>query len=67
WTLGEFLYQIFDHQMVSSFLRRHGKYTLSDILTCWMTSPDGVLPAYDPNLANMYCADTPYSEIRPVR
>ncbi|KAJ7321064.1 hypothetical protein DFH08DRAFT_818878 [Mycena albidolilacea] len=80
WTLGEFLHQIFDHQgrdgsrsqthaqMIRSFLGGHGKYTPSDILTCWMTSPDDiVLAAYDPNLAKIYSSDTPYPEIGPVR
>ncbi|KAJ7785593.1 hypothetical protein B0H14DRAFT_3583865 [Mycena olivaceomarginata] len=79
WTLGEFLHQIFDHQgrdgsrsqthaqMVRSFLGGYGKYAPSDILTCWMTSPDGILAAYDPNLAKMYSSDTPYTEIGPVR
>jgi hypothetical protein len=76
WTLGEFLHQIFDHQgrdgsrsqthaqMVRSFLGGYGKYAPSDILTCWMTSPDGILAAYDPNLAKMY-SDMPYTEIGP--
>lgn len=76
WTLGEFLYKVFDHQgregsrsqthaqMVSSFLGGKGNYTPSDILTCWMSSPDGVLPAHD---SRMYSTDTPYTEIRPVR
>ncbi|KAJ6448308.1 hypothetical protein C8R45DRAFT_1224727 [Mycena sanguinolenta] len=32
-----------------------------------MASPDGVLSAHDPNLADMYSTDTPYTEIRPVR
>ncbi|KAJ7711345.1 hypothetical protein B0H14DRAFT_2167098, partial [Mycena olivaceomarginata] len=78
WTLGEFLHQIFDHQgrngsrsqthaqMVHPFFG-HGKYTPSNILTCWMTSPGGILAAYDPNLAKMYSSDTPYTEIGPVR
>ncbi|KAJ7891465.1 hypothetical protein B0H13DRAFT_1625931 [Mycena leptocephala] len=79
WTLGEFLYQIFDHrgrngsrdqthaQMVKSFLGGKGKYTPSDILAFWMSSPDGVLHAHDPDLANMFSTDTPYTEIGPVR
>jgi hypothetical protein len=79
WTLGEFLYQIFDHrgrdasrgqthaQMVKSFLGGKGKYTPSDIIAFWMSSPDGVLHAHDPDLANMFSTDTPYTEIRPVR
>ncbi|KAJ6480404.1 hypothetical protein C8R45DRAFT_1155471 [Mycena sanguinolenta] len=79
WTLGEFLYRVFDHQgrqgsrspshaqIVSLFLAGRGTYTVSDILSCWMASPDGVLSAHDPNLADMYSTDTPYTEIRPVR
>ncbi|KAJ7354353.1 hypothetical protein DFH08DRAFT_773532 [Mycena albidolilacea] len=76
WTLGEFLYKVFNHQgregsrtqthaqMVSSFLGGQGNYTPSHILTCWMSSPDGVLPAHD---SRMYSTHTPYTEIRPVR
>ncbi|KAJ6625297.1 hypothetical protein B0H10DRAFT_2161892 [Mycena sp. CBHHK59/15] len=79
WTLGEFLYKIFDHQgrdgsrsqkhaqMVKSFLRGQGNYTPSHILICWMSSPDGVLHAHDPHLADMYSANTPYTEIGPIR
>ncbi|KAJ7911157.1 hypothetical protein B0H13DRAFT_2328599 [Mycena leptocephala] len=32
-----------------------------------MSSPDGVLHAHDPDLANMFSTDTPYTEIGPVR
>ncbi|KAJ7609777.1 hypothetical protein DFH06DRAFT_1346255 [Mycena polygramma] len=79
WTLGEFLYNVFDHQgrdgsrsqkqaqMVSSFLGGQGRYRASDILTCWMSSPDGVLHAHDPHLTEMYSTDTPFTEIGPVR
>ncbi|KAJ7736645.1 hypothetical protein B0H16DRAFT_1206577, partial [Mycena metata] len=53
WTLGEFLYKTFDHQgrdssrsqphaqVVKAFLGGHGRHIPSDILTCWMMSPDG--------------------------
>ncbi|KAJ7104701.1 hypothetical protein C8R44DRAFT_542106, partial [Mycena epipterygia] len=79
WTLGEFLFMIFDHQgregsrsqthaqMVKSFLGGTANYTPSDILTCWMTSPDGVLHAYSPDSADMYSTETPYTQIGPVR
>ncbi|KAJ6468897.1 hypothetical protein C8R45DRAFT_1078905 [Mycena sanguinolenta] len=70
WTLGEFLYRLFDHQgrdgsrtrtqsqMVSTFLAGHAKFTPSDILAFWMASPDGVLAAHDPNLADIYTASS---------
>ncbi|KAJ7690965.1 hypothetical protein B0H17DRAFT_910637, partial [Mycena rosella] len=79
WTLGEFLYNTFQHlgrsgnrsqrhaQMVKSFLGGLGTHTPSDILTCWMTSPDGVLPAHSPHLDDMYSTEKFYTDIRPVR
>ncbi|KAJ6472324.1 hypothetical protein C8R47DRAFT_1324704 [Mycena vitilis] len=79
WSLGEFMYNIFRStgreakpsqthaQMVSAFLAGRGKFKPSGILTCWMKSSDGVLPADSPHLAQMYSADIPYTEIGPVR
>ncbi|KAJ7083421.1 hypothetical protein C8R44DRAFT_722063 [Mycena epipterygia] len=70
---------IFDHQgregsrsrthaqMVTTFLGGTANYMPSDILTCWMTSPDGVLNAYSPDWADMYSSETPYTQIEPVR
>ncbi|KAJ6616165.1 hypothetical protein B0H10DRAFT_1949369 [Mycena sp. CBHHK59/15] len=58
WTLGEFLHRLFRRneqevgprrsqhsQMVSKFLTGGCDYSTSDILTSWMTSPYGSLPA----------------------
>ncbi|KAJ7118583.1 hypothetical protein C8R43DRAFT_901373 [Mycena crocata] len=79
WSLGEFLYKIFEHQgrdgsrsqthaqMVKAFLGGRGKYTPSDILTFWMASPDGVLHEHCPDWDNMYSTVTPYAEIGPIR
>ncbi|KAJ7147592.1 hypothetical protein C8R43DRAFT_889597 [Mycena crocata] len=79
WTLGEFLHKIFQPQgrdgnrsqkhaqMVSAFLGGQGRYKPSDLLTFWMTSPDGILHVHSPHLADMYLTKTSYTEIGPVR
>ncbi|KAJ6602367.1 hypothetical protein B0H10DRAFT_1958115 [Mycena sp. CBHHK59/15] len=79
WSLGEFLYNIFrltgrdanrpqtHAQMVATFLGGRGMFKPSAILSCWMTSSDGVLLADSPHLANMYSMDTPYMDIGPIR
>ncbi|KAJ7706777.1 hypothetical protein B0H17DRAFT_850412, partial [Mycena rosella] len=80
WSLGEFLYSVFRStgrdrdrpgkthaQMTSAFLSGRGLFTPSMILSCWLQSSDGVLPADSPHLADMFSSETPYTEIRPVR
>ncbi|KAJ6631592.1 hypothetical protein B0H10DRAFT_1938439 [Mycena sp. CBHHK59/15] len=53
--------------MVSGVLGGRAKYTPSDILTCWMASPDGVLPVHSPRLADMFSTRKMYTDIGPVR
>ncbi|KAJ7613612.1 hypothetical protein DFH06DRAFT_1014822 [Mycena polygramma] len=79
WSLGQFLYNVFRStgrdanrsqrhaQMASAFLGGRGKFTPSSLLNCWMKSPDGVLSADSPHLAQMFSTETPYTEIGPIR
>ncbi|KAJ7287599.1 hypothetical protein C8J57DRAFT_1048673 [Mycena rebaudengoi] len=82
WTLADFLFRVFrvkdsvgnpisrtqkHAQMASAFLSGRTTHTPADILTFWMTSPDGIVPDNSPQLNDMYSTKTPYSTIRPVR
>ncbi|KAJ6607105.1 hypothetical protein B0H10DRAFT_1692802, partial [Mycena sp. CBHHK59/15] len=80
WTLGEFLHRLFRRneqevdprcsqhsQMVSKFLTGGCDYSTSDILTSWMTSPYGSLPADSLLAADMYSTTKSYKIIRSVR
>ncbi|KAJ7754624.1 hypothetical protein DFH07DRAFT_743698, partial [Mycena maculata] len=79
WTLGEFLYNVFQstgreaHRdlthsgMVSCFLRGGETFKPAAILTAWMKSSDGILPVDSPSRADMFSTQIPYTDIGPVR
>ncbi|KAJ7717441.1 hypothetical protein B0H16DRAFT_1700968 [Mycena metata] len=79
WSLGEFIFNTFRStgrdakrgqthaQMASTFLGGRGRYTPSAILTCWLKSADGVLPAGSPHHAEMFSSEKPYTSIGPIR
>ncbi|KAJ7430967.1 hypothetical protein B0H11DRAFT_1763123 [Mycena galericulata] len=82
WSLGCFLYNMFrtkdtkgkeihrstaHAQMVSIFLAGRGKRTVADIISEWMTHPDGRIPKLSPNRDLLYSTTVPYTDIGPVR
>ncbi|KAJ7903995.1 hypothetical protein B0H13DRAFT_1532740, partial [Mycena leptocephala] len=81
-TLATFLYNIFRRkdnkgkeiprspthsQMVSIFLAGRANETVGDIISEWMSHPDGRIPAHSPNLDLMYSTTVPHTQIKPVR
>ncbi|KAJ7291831.1 hypothetical protein C8J57DRAFT_1002999, partial [Mycena rebaudengoi] len=82
WSFACFIYSVFRRrddkgepvhrsqvhaQMVSAFLAGRAKKTVSHILTEWMASSDGRIPANSPNRDLMYSTTVPYTDIKPVR
>ncbi|KAJ7767930.1 hypothetical protein DFH07DRAFT_769449 [Mycena maculata] len=81
WSLSCFLYNVFrskdikgaeihrsptHSQMVSIFLAGRGKKTVANIITEWMSHPDGRIPKTSPNSDLMYSTTVPYTDIGPV-
>jgi hypothetical protein len=53
--------------MVSIFLAGRANKTVTDIISAWMSHPDGRIPAHSPNSDLMHSTTVPYTDIRPVR
>ncbi|KAJ7705556.1 hypothetical protein B0H17DRAFT_920313, partial [Mycena rosella] len=82
WTFACFVYNIFRRRddkgnpvqrshvhagMVSAFLNGRAKKTVAHVITEWMASADGRIPADSPDRDLMYSTTIPYTDIKPVR
>ncbi|KAJ7195667.1 hypothetical protein GGX14DRAFT_674736 [Mycena pura] len=74
WSLSCFLYNGAEihrssthAQMVSIFLAGRGKKTVANVITEWMSHPDGRIPTTSPNSDLMYSTTVLFTDIGPVR